>query len=91
MRQVAPRHAAPRLDTELAAPGAKRRTMLRHGAVRLQACELAEQQPSGMAGLTCCTGGKSRQQAPRNRTSASVKGGGEGTFFLVRAPEPVLA
>jgi hypothetical protein len=35
----------PRLDTELAAPGANRRTMLRHGAVRPQACELTEQQP----------------------------------------------
>jgi hypothetical protein len=33
--------------------------MLRHGAVRLQACESAEQTARpGMTGPTCCTGGK---------------------------------
>jgi hypothetical protein len=36
MRQVAP---LPRLHTELAAPAASRRTMLRHVAACLQACE----------------------------------------------------
>jgi hypothetical protein len=41
---AAARHT-PRLDTELAAPGANRRTMLRHGAVCPQACELTQQQP----------------------------------------------
>jgi len=35
----------PRLDTELAAPGATQGTMLRHGAVRLLACEPEGQQP----------------------------------------------
>jgi hypothetical protein len=36
--------------------------MLRHGAVRLQACEPAGQQARpGMVGLTCCEGGKSHR------------------------------
>jgi len=47
LRRSAPH---PRLDTELAAPGASRRAMLRHGAVRLQACEPTQQQ-SGRAWL----------------------------------------
>jgi hypothetical protein len=78
----------PSLDTGLASSGASGRTVLRHGAVRLQACEPTEQQPGrAWLALTCCTRGKShRKTAPRTGTSASVKGAGKGTFFLVRAP-----
>jgi hypothetical protein len=49
-----------------------------HGAVRLQACEAGTTTArSGMAGLMCCTGGKSHgPNAPRTGTSASVKGVG---------------
>jgi hypothetical protein len=46
----------PRLDTELAAPGTNRRTMLRHPSAGMQA-DTTTARP-GMAGLTCCTGGK---------------------------------
>jgi hypothetical protein len=47
MRQVAPRRGAPhlRLVIELAAPGASRRTMLRHGGVGLRAGEPTGRQP----------------------------------------------
>jgi hypothetical protein len=51
----------PRLDTELAAPGASRRTMLRHGAGPSAGMRVGRTRARpGMAGLTCCTGGKSQ-------------------------------
>jgi len=76
----------PRLDTGLASSGASGRTVLRHGAVRLQACEPAEQQPGrAWLALTCCTRGKSHPpNRATHRQQCKCQRSRQGTFFLVR-------
>ena len=52
----------------------------------------AQQACNSTAGLTCCEGGKSHPPTDAmHRHQCKCQRSGEGTFFLVRAPESVLA
>ena len=77
LRRGAPR---PRLNTELAAPGANRRTMLRHGAVRPQACELTHNSPAGHGwpDVLPRRQGSPGKRAPYASSGATVNGRANG-------------